>query len=178
MNEQAWTDRRPITERLRAAARAARGDEGVVMIAAMLILVSLAVMGTAAIMTSTVETKIAGNELRMKQAFYSSDAATQESMEWLSKRPSPPHTISATTTVVKLEGDGEPSNDYGGIDYDGSVGYSRFLFDVDYSTNRMVAGSSTNYREFFFDVASVGVAEGGARSEVGAEIAKIYRVDY
>ncbi|MCA9772895.1 MAG: hypothetical protein KC466_10845 [Myxococcales bacterium] len=167
-----------ISKVSRAITRAVADEDGVVMIAAMLLLVSLAVMGTAAIMTSRIETRIAGNELLMKQAFYSSDAAAQESMEWLASRHSPPTTISAATTVVKLDGDGEPGNDYGGVDYDGTIAHSRYKFDVDYTRNKMVAGSSTTYREFFFDVNTVGVADGGARSEVSAEIAKIYRVDY
>ena len=153
-------------------------DQGIILVIAMLILLALTAMGTSAIMTSTIETKISGNDLLMKQAFYSADAGSIEGMEWLSTQGIPPGTTAATTYEVKTRGDGDGGNDYGGIDYDGELAGNYYRYDMDYLYNRMVAGSSTNYREFYYDLDSQGDADRGASSEVEAKISRIYRVDY
>jgi hypothetical protein len=51
-------------------------DKGSVMILALVLLVLLTVMGIAVLTSSSIDTQIAGNMLRHKQAFYAAESAT------------------------------------------------------------------------------------------------------
>jgi hypothetical protein len=51
-------------------------EKGSVIILAVIFLFLLTLLGMAAISTSSIETQIAGNELRYKQAFYAAESAT------------------------------------------------------------------------------------------------------
>jgi len=50
-------------------------EKGSVTVLALVLLMLLTLLGTAAMSTSTIETRIAGNELRYKQAFYAAESA-------------------------------------------------------------------------------------------------------
>lgn len=54
-----------------------RSDEGFVLITALIILVTLTLLGLATIMTSTMEIKIAGNDRLHKKTFYEADGGTE-----------------------------------------------------------------------------------------------------
>jgi hypothetical protein len=54
-----------------------RSEEGFVLVTSMVILIALTLIGIAAIMTSTVEVKIAGNDRLHKETFYQADGDTE-----------------------------------------------------------------------------------------------------
>lgn len=54
-----------------------RSDGGFVLVTALIILVTLTLLGLATIMTSTVEVKIAGNDRLHKKTFYEADGGTE-----------------------------------------------------------------------------------------------------
>ena len=54
-----------------------RAEEGFVLVTALLILVSLTLLGIATIMTSMVEIRIAGNDRLHKETFYQADGGTE-----------------------------------------------------------------------------------------------------
>jgi hypothetical protein len=51
-------------------------EKGSIMVLAVVLLFLLTLLGTAALSTSSIETQIAGNELRHKLAYYAADSAT------------------------------------------------------------------------------------------------------
>ena len=51
-------------------------EKGSVMVLALLLLVLLTLLGIAALTSSSIDTQIAGNELRHKRAFYAAESAT------------------------------------------------------------------------------------------------------
>ena len=53
-----------------------RSEEGFVLVTSMIILVTLTLLGIAAIMTSTIEIKIAGNDRLHRETFYQADGGT------------------------------------------------------------------------------------------------------
>ncbi len=60
-----------------------RNQEGIALIAALLLLVTLTVMGLAAMMTSTVEESISGNDRLSKTTFYTAEGGARAALTWL-----------------------------------------------------------------------------------------------
>jgi len=70
-------------------------DKGVALVLGMMLLVILSLMGAAAIMTTSTETKIAANTRKANQAFYSADAGIESArtmISWTDSQTSPPIT--------------------------------------------------------------------------------------
>lgn len=165
-------------ERARPLRAALGNEEGMALVVSMLLLLALTAMGSAAIMATSVESKIAGSDLVLKQAFYSADASATQAMEWLGDRGSAPSTTSGSTNAVKAYGDGQSSNDKGGVDYDGVLGSTNYRYTIDYSRHGLVAGSSAQYRQFFYDATAEAAVSGNAKSSVKTTMSKVFRVDY
>ena len=162
----------------RNAAAALGNEEGFALVVAMLLLLALTAMGSAALMTTSVESKIAGADLLMKQTFYSADAGATQALHWLSGKSSAPGTVSASVDTVKSAGDSDSSNDKNGVNYDGALAATNYRYAIHYGSSALVAGSSTQYREFYYDVDSEADAVRSTNSEVEALMSKVYRIEY
>lgn len=72
MKNSSKSQMNPAGQRLELA-----GERGVALVIALMVMVVLAMLGAAAIMTSTTEVEIAGNEKLYQTAFYAADAGAQ-----------------------------------------------------------------------------------------------------
>lgn len=70
-------------------------DKGAILVVCMLILVILSLMGVAAIMTTSTETKISANSRKAEQAFFSADAGIERArmnIDYGDSQSTPPYT--------------------------------------------------------------------------------------
>jgi hypothetical protein len=76
-----------------------RSDEGMILVVCMMLLVILSLMGVAAIMTTSTETKITANFRKSEQAFFAADSGVEDARFRISMADNPGATFTGPTEV-------------------------------------------------------------------------------
>lgn len=95
------------------------GEDGFVLVAAMMIMVILTLLGISATTTSVIERQIAVNEVLYKDAFYHADGGTEAGSELIEENVSCPNGFTSTFSIIRI----------GGVD----------VYEKDFSSNRQMS---------------------------------------
>lgn len=153
---------------------------------AMMVLVLLTIIGIAATNTSIYESQIIGNENRYQIDFYVADSGWREGAMWLEDSGAPPSIANADcdppSNIVRNWGDAAGSDPPPTIqDVINTPDNSTlsmyavpYWYQVEYVQDRIVPGSGSGWREFFYNARS----NANQTQEIEVTLAKIYRVGY
>lgn len=133
-------------------------ERGAVLVIALLVMAVLSLIGTIAVMTSSIEINISANESLAKQAFYAAEAGWTVAVCWLDTQAAP------------FLGNREVS--------DVPVGKNTYSYTLRYQTPpRNIPGYSMKYKEFRYVIDSTG-QNPGSLSHIQVTAGKAYRVGY
>lgn len=160
-----------------------KNDKGSVIVVALLVLVTMTIIGVAATNTSVFESTIIGNEHRYQIEFYVADSGWREGAMWLDNAAGPPAHINPNAeNVVKNFGlNTAPANptptDLSVLTPDNAT-LSQFgipyWFQVRYVSDDIVPGSGPEYREFYYD----SISNANESQQIEVRVSKIYKVGY
>lgn len=117
-----------------------KDESGVALVVALLIMVILTILGTAAIMTSTTDVKIAGNFKKSTNAFYAAEAGIEAGMLYLESNFSPT-TGWNTLLTTYIYGDSSSGT---ALSTDAKASYAVQVFDDE---DEIVEGSGNWYTD-------------------------------
>jgi len=136
-----------------------RGNEGAVLVVALLIMAVLSIIGVSATMTSSIETKISGNHKFGKLAFYTAEAGWPAAMGWL---------------------DGQPVPFLGNLEVnDVALGTNAYGYTLNYQgPPRRIVGYSIEYKDFDYEIDCTGSGPADTQSEIEVTVSRAYKVGY
>ena len=134
-------------------------ERGMALVVALVLMLSLTLIATAAIMTSNTEIQISANNKQSKLVFYTAEGAWQLAVNWLDNRLSPPLAAQDAT---------------------GELGDCQYCYRVEPDTlrNSPLAGYSADYQNLYFIVRSCGKTADGAEKEVEVRVSKPFKQGY
>lgn len=160
-----------------------RNDKGSAIVVALLLLVTLTIIGVTATKNSVFESTIIGNEHRYQIDFYVADSGWKEGAMWLDNSSGPPGTVNPNAdNIVKNYGFGtapaNPSPSDLSILTPDNATLSQYgvpyWYQVQYISDDIVPGSSSAYREFYYDTRS----NANQTQQIDVRVSKIYKVGY
>lgn len=160
-----------------------KNDRGSVIIVALLLLVTLTIIGVAATQTSIFESQIIGNEHRYQIDFYIADSGWKEGAMWLDIAAGAPATVNPNAdSIVKNYGFGTAPADPAPADLSVLIPDNTTLsqygvpywYQVQYVSDGIVAGSGPEFREFFYDTRS----NANQAQQIDVRVSKIFKVGY
>ncbi|MGV1100105.1 PilX N-terminal domain-containing pilus assembly protein [Thiovibrio sp. JS02] len=160
-------------------AETAKGEEGFVLVAALVVLLLLVILGTTSLTNTNVELKIAGNTREMVQELYVAETSWQEGGNWLLNFAKPPQHVNTSGEIenVRNFGDGAAgvlNNDFPAGSEDGFLGGVPYWYKVAYRDDRATQGSGKDYRDFYYDISG----NADRAQELAAVVRKVYKVGY
>ena len=160
-----------------------KNERGSAIVVALLLLVALTILGVAATNNSVFESTIIGNEHRYQIDFYVADSGWKEGAMWLDGSAGPPGTVNPVAdNIVKNYGlNTLPANpaptDLGTLTPDNAT-LSQYdvpyWYQVEYVSDDIVSGSSSDFREFFYDTRS----NANETQQIDVRVSKIFKVGY
>ena len=163
-------------------ARIIKNDKGSVIVVALLLLVTMTLIGITATNTSVFESTIIGNEHRYQIDFYIADSGWKEAAMWLDNAAGPPANVNPNAdNVVRNFGGVGPANptptDLSTLPPDNAT-LSQFgipyWYQVRYITDDIVPGSGPEFREFNYDT----ISNANQVQQIEVRVSKIYKVGY
>ncbi|MFV9690402.1 MAG: pilus assembly PilX family protein [Desulfobacteria bacterium] len=144
-----------------------KDNRGAALVVSILIMAVLMLIGAAAIITSSIEIKISGNEKNSREAFYAAEAAWPTALIWLDNQSAP------------FMGNEDDDTDDPRIVSNVAVGANQFSYELNYQgPPRDIPGYSTDYKDFYYDVECTGNGPGVSESSVQITASKAHRVVY
>jgi len=154
-----------------------QNEEGFVLVAAMLALLVLVVMGTAALTITNVELNIAGNTREAIQEFYVAESSWQQGANWLIGFAKPPAKLNSSGSLVRNFGAGAAdvlNETFPAGTADGSLGGVPYWYRAAKLDDHATQGSGKDYRDFYYTV--TGNADG--EQQIDTVVRKVYKVGY
>jgi len=160
-----------------------KNNRGSAIVIALLILVTLTIIGFAATNTSVFESTIVGNEHRYQIDFYVADSGWKEGAMWLDNAAGAPASVNPNAdNIVKNYGFNTPAADPAPTDLSTLTPDNTTLsqygvpywYQVQYVADSIVAGSGPGFREFFYDTKS----NANQTQQIDVRASKIFRVGY
>jgi Tfp pilus assembly protein PilX len=162
-----------------------RNSRGSAIVVALLLLVTLTIIGLAAASTSVFESRIIRNDQDYQIDFYVADSGWKEAAMWLDNAAGPPGIRNGNAdNIVKNWGnvaDADPSpgiQDSVVIDNPDNTDLSQYgvpyWYQVQYSSDTIVAGSGPGFREFIYDTKS----NANQSQRIDVRVSKIFKVGY
>jgi Tfp pilus assembly protein PilX len=143
-----------------------KDNRGAALVVAVLIMAVLMLIGAAALITSSIEIKISGNEKNSREAFYAAEAAWPTALIWLDNQSAP------------FMGNEDDNTDDPRIVSNVAVGANQFSYELNYQTQQYIPGYSTDYKGFYYDVECTGNGPGVSESSLQVTASKAHRVAY
>ena len=160
-----------------------KNNRGSAIIVALLLLVTLTIIGFTATNTSVFESTIVGNEHRYQIDFYVADSGWKEGAMWLDNGAGPPASVNPNAdNIVKNYGFNTPAANPAPTDLSTLTPDNTTLsqygvpywHQVQYVADSIVAGSGPDFREFFYDTRS----NANQTQQIDVRASKIFRVGY
>ena len=156
-----------------------KGHQGTSFLFAIIILFTLTMMGTFALMATDIEIKISGSQKDYLRDFYVSDSGWKMILPWLNNKGTPPLNVNTSLgdDIVKNfggGGEGVTNDDFPEGTEDGRISDIPYWNRVKYQTDIFVPGSGKNYRRFYYLTTN----NAGGRQEIDVTIYKIYKIGY
>jgi len=177
------------------------GEQGSVMVVALVILVLLTIIGISATTTTNIETQIAGNEKVQKIAFYAADSGVPTSAKLISNMidsQTQPTLAAVTYTAVEDVTDpllrqvmGYDDYDDGSRDVTFTFGNTRARADIERTRTEFLAGGGVEFASgaegvgggaagggvaVFYDIDSLGEGPSNSQSNIVAGYRKVVGV--
>ena len=130
-------------------------ERGVALVVAVLVMITATFLGIAAVMTSDIEIRIAGNHRCAEKAFYAADAGVDMGLDWLlALGPTPPDKSSLPTMETSRH------------DFD-SYTYSRYrITDTNYKAPPPPGWELTMFEKRYYRVNAIGNGPVSAKKEI------------
>ncbi|WP_022668518.1 pilus assembly PilX family protein [Desulfospira joergensenii] len=168
-----------------------KNESGFALISTLLIMSLLTITGLAAINTTSFELKIAGNERRAHQRFYSADSGWKQAGPYLNAQATPPSFVNTTLkagdssydwddiyyNIVRNFGDGGDKTTNAAFSTgteDGRISNIPYWYRLAYQNDFPAIGFGAGYRDFQYEVK----CNSNGTSEVVTGVRKVYRVGY
>jgi len=159
----------------------AKNEDGMVIVATLLLLLLITIMGMSSISTSTFEVQISDNEKKYQNDFYAADSGWMQAVLWLESRISPPSTVnSSSDNIVRNYGDGGAdvlNNDFADGTEDGTVNgipYWYKVVNLPDESMKSVAGYGADYRSFAYEA----TCNANSTQEIAVKLTKVFRLGY
>ena len=156
-----------------------KGEEGFVLVAALLIMLILLLLGATSLSNTNIELKIAGNTREMVQDLYVAETSWQEGANWLVgySKPPPEVNVGVETGNVRNFGNGAAdvvNNTFPAGTQDGILGGIPYWYKVAYLEDHQTQGSGKEYRDFYYDIAG----NADRAQEIETVVRKVYKTGY
>lgn len=158
-----------------------KNEDGIVMVATLLLLLLITIMGMSSISTSTFEVQISDNEKRYQNDFYAADSGWMQAVLWLENQISPPATVNfASDNIVRNFGNGgaDVLNDgFSGGTQDGTINgvpYWYKVVNLPDESNKSVPGYGPDYRKFTYEA----TCNANGTQEIAVKLTKVFRLGY
>lgn len=157
-----------------------KGEEGFVLVAALLIMMVLLLLGATSLNNTNIELKIAGNTREMVQELYVAETSWQEGANWTLAYSKPPPIINTGVVEpnnVRNFGNGGANvlnNDFPSAFVDGTLGGVPYWYKVAYQEDHQTQGSGKEYRDFYYDI----TGNADRAQEIETVVRKVYKVGY
>ncbi len=159
-------------------------EEGSAIIFALMILAVLTILGISTTSTTNTELKIVSNEKQYQRDFYIADSIWKYGAYWLEESGGAPATINDDISfsedelkIVRNFGDAA-ANDLNDTFVDGTedglINSIPYWYNAQYDRKEIVAGSSLDYRKFYYIVQS----NANKKQEIEVRVSKVYKVGY
>ncbi len=134
-----------------------KGEDGFVLVAALLIMLILLLLGATSLSNTNVELKIASNTREMVQDLYVAETSWQEGANWMLSysKPPPDANVGVETANVRNFGNGGidvVNNTFPAGTQDGTLGGVPYWYKVAYREDHPSPGSSKDYRDYYYTV--------------------------
>ncbi len=140
-----------------------RNERGVVLVIAVLAMITVTILGIAAVMTSDIEVRMSGNQRCMDAALYAADGGIDNGLSWLVgsgvTRPD-------DSRLPTMEETTDAPND--------EVSSQYYIGDLHYSRNPPQGWDVTKFRRYFYQIYS----QGSGPDESSAEVEVIASIVY
>lgn len=132
-----------------------KNSRGVTVVAALLMMALLSFIGIAAVMTSSIETKISGNQKSDKEAFYVAESGSAVALKWLDTQY-PPFVGTYQATQ--------------------SLGECTYTYTIEFQEVRPTPGFSDEFQDYYYKVTTVGTNPQGSQSVIEVIISHPYQI--
>jgi hypothetical protein len=140
-----------------------RNERGVVLVIAVLAMITVTILGIAAMMTSDIEVRMSGNQRCMDAALYAADGGIDRGLSWLVgsgvTRPD-------DSRLPTMEETRDPPND--------EISSQFYIGDLHHSRNPPRGWDVTKFRRYFYQIYS----QGSGPDESSAEVEVIASIVY
>jgi Tfp pilus assembly protein PilX len=161
--------------------RLAKNEDGMVIVATLLLLLLITIMGTSSITTSTFEIQISDNERKYQKDFYAADSGWMQAVLWLDNQIAPPATVnSSPDNTVRNFGNGGAGvlNDgFSAGTEDGTINgvpYWYKIVNLPDESMKSVAGYGPDYRSFAYEA----TCNANGTQEIAVKLTKIFKLGY
>ena len=132
-----------------------RDERGVALVVSVLVMITATFLGIAAVMTSDIETRIAGNQRCSEKAFYAADAGIDRGLDWLLTMGTTPPDKASLPTITTTRHDFD--------DYT----YSRYrITDTNYKAPPPPGWELTMFEKRYYRVNAIGIGPVSAKKEI------------
>jgi Tfp pilus assembly protein PilX len=156
-------------------------EDGMIMVATLLLLLLITIMGMSSISTSTFEAQISGNARIYQNDFYAADSGWKQAVLWLENQASPPSTAnSSSDDIVRNYGDGAADvlNDgFSAGTEDGTINeipYWYKVINLPDESMKAVAGFGPDYRSFAYEA----TCNANGTQEIAVKLTKVFKLGY
>lgn len=149
-----------------------RNERGVVLVIAILAMITVTILGIAAMMTSDIEVRMSGNQRSMDAALYAADGGIDRGLSWLVGSGVTKPDDSRLPTMDETEENPDPEND--------NISSQYYIGDLHHSRNPPRGWDVTKFRRYFYQIHSTGYEESRTEGEPesSAEVEVIASIVY
>lgn len=144
-----------------------RSDRGSALVTALFFITGLTVAAAVIAMVATSEKRIAHNEYTHTRSFNNSDAGTEEAINWLVLRNTPPVFVAADSTVRDM---GE-TNLYSSGNYE----ENKYEYDVKFDNMHFRPGWPREYIDYDYTIDAEGASAKESSASLEVQASRLFR---
>jgi Tfp pilus assembly protein PilX len=145
-----------------------RNQEGSALVTALFFITGLTVAAAVIAMVATSEKRIAHNEYTHTRSFNASDAGTEEAINWLVLRETPPVTIDADNKVRDL-------GTYTTLYTSGNYEENKYQYDITFDTVHFRPGWPREYLDYDYTIDAEGASAKESSAMLEVQASRLFR---
>lgn len=146
-------------------------NRGSAMVVALLFILGLTVTAAIIVRVAGGEKHVAYNEYTHTRSFYSSDAGSEEAINWIRTRPSPPPPQDAQNRVRN-------QGNYTTLYVAGNTESNQYKSSITYNRMRFRPGWSQDYRDFDYTINSDGASAQQSSATIEVQASRLFHMGY
>jgi len=149
-----------------------RNEKGIVLVIAVLAMITVTILGIAAMMTSDIEVRVSGNQRCMDAAFYAADGGIDNGLNWLANSGAAKPDDSRLPTMKETTDIPDPENP--------NIYSRHYICDLHHSKNPPPGWDVTKFRRYYYQIYSTGYEKlpAAPEPEASAEVEVIASIVY